>query len=209
MRKHLILLIVVLLSCGTASAQFAVKTNFLYDATTTPNLGAELGVGKKHTIQLFYGLNPWSYTSTSHPARLADGSKTHIRQAKHWLLMPEFRWWPCSKFNGHFFGVHAMGGEFNAQNVDLPLPGGFFSGEDIAANAHDKRYEGKYLGAGFTYGYQWILGKHWNLEAEVGVGYDHVWYKKFNCGQCGSFEDKAETNYVGLTKLGLSLLYIF
>lgn len=37
----------------------AIKTNALYWATTTPNIGVELSLNNKHTAQLFYGLNPW------------------------------------------------------------------------------------------------------------------------------------------------------
>lgn len=190
----------LLLFCAlTAHAQqVALKTNLLYDATTTPNLGVEYGFKHNHSVQLFYGLNPWSF-----------GSGPSASKVKHWVLMPEYRWWTCSILNGWFIGVHAMGGEFNAANANLPIPGVFFKGDNLTTGVRDNRYEGAYLGAGFTAGYQWILSKHWNLELEAGVGYNHVWYKKYPCAECGTRLDKAGTNYVGLTKLGLSLMYIF
>lgn len=190
-----LLVLLMAVTTTTASAQLAVKTNLLYDATTTPNIGVEVGLGKRHTAQLFYGLNPWTFGGDS--------------KAKHWLLMPEYRWWTCTTFNGWFFGVHAMGGEFNAGKVNLPVPGAFFKGDNLRQGVKDYRYEGRYLGGGLTAGYQWILNKHWNLEAELGVGYDHIWYDKYPCAECGTRLEKAETNYVGLTKLGLSILYIF
>lgn len=176
----------------------AIKTNLLYDATTTPNLGLELGVARKNTLQLFYGINPWTFDS-----------KKGDRKAKHWMMMPEFRWWTCSKFNGHFFGVHLMGGQFNASNVAIPLPGAFFAGKDIAKGARDFRYQGYFAGAGATYGYQWILSRHWNVEAEIGIGYNHVWYDRYPCYKCGAKIATGETNYAGVTKVGLSVLYIF
>lgn len=191
--------LITILATFASQAQLAVKTNLLYDATTTPNIGAELRLGKKSTVNLVYGLNPWTFTSDSHGNR----------KAKHWVLMPEYRWWPCSPFNGHFFGVHAFGGEMNAQNVALPIPGAFFSGENITKSVRDHRFQGSFAGVGLTYGYQWILAKHWNLEAEVGVGYGHVWYDKFLCGECGKKEFSGQTNYAGLTKLGISILYLF
>ena len=192
-----------MLTTLTGSAKFALKTNLLYDATTTPNLGAELVLSRKSTINLVYGLNPWKFSSKKHGQRYA----------RHWVVMPEYRWWTCSALDGHFIGVHAMGGQFNAQNVDLPIPGGFFGGDrhsrNIAREVRDSRYEGTYAGVGFTYGYQWPLSKHWNIEAEAGVGYNYIWYKQFNCGTCGAKRVKSETNYAGLTKLGLSIMYIF
>ena len=184
---------------ASANAQFAVKTNLLYDATTTPNLGVEVGVGNKNTLQLFYGLNLWSF----------DGSNDRQHMLKHWMLMPELRWWTCSKFNGHFVGVHLLGGQYNAANINLPWPGYFFGGENIGKSVRDHRLEGSFIGGGFTYGYQWILGRHWNLEAEIGVGYAHIWYDKFNCDTCGRKIGDGQTNYAGVDKLGLSLIYIF
>ncbi len=179
--------------------EVAVKTNLLYDATTTPNLGVEIGSGKKNTLQLFYGLNPWKFTTKSH------GEK----YGRHWMVMPEFRWWTCTKFNGHFFGVHLMGGEFNAANIDIPLPGFFFAGDNIRRDVRNTRYQGVFAGVGATYGYQWILNRHWNIEAEIGIGYNHVWYDHYPCYECGAKINTGATNYAGVTKLGLSLLYIF
>lgn len=182
-----------------ARAQVGVKTNLLYDATTTPNLGVEVGTSQKTSAQLFYGLNPWKFDSEQHGER----------QAKHWVLMPEYRYWLCTKFNGHFVGVHAMAGQFNASNVDLPVPGKFFGGEDLGTEVRDHSFEGTFVGAGLTYGYQWILNRHLNLEAEVGVGYNHVWYDKYKCGQCGAKVGDGTTNYAGVTKAGISLVYLF
>lgn len=193
------LLLLTFMACIGAHAQVALKTNLLYDATTTPNLGVEIGLGKKHSAQVFYGINPWTFNSNSKGER----------KAKHWLVMPEYRWWTCTNFSGWFIGVHAMGGQFNAGNIDIPLPGAFFKGENLQKGVKDFRYEGKFVGGGVTAGYQWILGRHWNFEAEVGVGYDRVWYDKYPCAECGTKLDDAATNYVGVTKVGLSLMYVF
>ena len=60
-----------------------------------------------------------------------------------------------------------------------------------------------------TYGYQWILSRHWNVEAAVGVGYDYIKYKKYPCETCGTVEEQGHKNYFGPTKLALSLMYVF
>lgn len=67
-----------------------VKTNALYWLTTTINVGAEIGLGKKTTVDLLGTYNPWSF---------GDNKKV-----KHWLIQPEFRYWTCERFNGHFWG---------------------------------------------------------------------------------------------------------
>lgn len=197
--KHLLAIVCILTVALCADGQLAVKTNLLYDAMTTPNLGAELRVGKQSTFNLVYGYNPWSFSSNSHGKR----------QVKHWQLMPEYRHWFCVPYSGHFFGVHAFGGEMNASNVSLPVPGAFFGGDNLTSELKDRRYRGGFAGIGATYGYQWALSRHWNLEAEVGIGYGHVWYSRYSCGECGIKEYDGNTNYFGITKLGLSIMYLF
>ena len=195
MRKLRTLLIVAFL-VGAASLnpvaaqQVAVKTNLLYDATTTPNIGLEVGTGRKHTLQLYYGLNPWEFNTSS-------GEKYF----KHWMLAPEFRYWFCHRFQGSFIGIHGLGGEFNAANVKLPF--GMYD------QLRDHRFEGWYIGGGLTYGYQWVLSRHWNFEASVGLGVVYAEYQKFECGECGRKIKDDNTVYVGPTKAVLSLLYMF
>lgn len=197
--RILSILLAIFFSCIAASAQVAIKTNVLYDATTTPNLGLEIGAGKRNTVNLVYGLNLWS-------AKTSDGAP---KKLKHWVLMPEYRWWLCTRYNGHFLGVHALTGQFNAANVNVPLPGVFFAGDPLRKYARDGRVEATFAGAGFTYGYQWSLSKHWNIEAEIGAGYAHVWDRRYNCGVCSNKLSSGDSNYLGITKIGLSLLYLF
>lgn len=221
MLKRLILGFFVLaasaFSAGVVKAQpIAVKTNLLYDATTTPNLGIEVGLGKRNSIQLFYGFNPWEFNK--------DKPAHERMKAKHWVVMPEFRWWTCSKMNGFFYGVHLMGGQFNAANVTVPQVGYFFapnlegfSPEDKSKTMHgnvfkavrDTRVEGAFIGGGVTIGYQWILGRHWNLEAEIGAGYDYVWTDHYRCNECDKLIHSGGVNYIGLTKAGVCLMYVF
>lgn len=197
--RHIFAIIAILSAILIAQGQVAVKTNLLYDATTTPNIGVEIGIGRQWTANLVYGYNPWNF----HTDRHGD------RKAKHWLLMPEFRWWSCTKFSGHFLGVHAMGGQMNFGNVDIPFPGAFFGGADLAKETKGTRIQGGFAGIGLTYGYQYALSRHWNLEAEIGVGYGHVWYDQFPCAECGTKLDSGGSNYIGLTKVGLSIMYLF
>lgn len=185
--KKLLTLFCVLLLSASASAQVALKTNLLYDATTTPNLGLEFATAKKQTAQLFYGLNPWEYGND--------------KQFKHWVLQPEYRWWFCQRFNGSFVGVHAHGGQFNVGGIDLPL--------GIWDDLEDHRYEGWFVGGGVTYGYQWVMSRHWNFEASIGAGYAYIDYEKYACGTCGEKIKDSHKHYFGVTKAALSLVYIF
>ncbi|MCM1313480.1 MAG: DUF3575 domain-containing protein [Roseburia sp.] len=176
------------LFCTTCCmAQTAVKTNLLYDAATTPNIGLEKAVGRKQSVQLFYSFNPWKYGENE--------------QFRHWIVNPEYRWWFCHTFNGSFVGLHAFGGEFNVGGVELPF--------GMWKELKDSRYEGWLAGAGISYGYQWVVSRHWNFEASVGVGYAYIDYQKFRCGNCGKQEFDGHKNYFGPTKLALSVMYVF
>jgi hypothetical protein len=106
--KFLVLLL--MLSCSTMvlqAQQVGIKTNFAYWATTTPNLGVEFSTGQKATLELAGGMNPFTFSDN--------------KKIKHWLFQPEFRLWPCEKFNGHFFGIHAHAAQFNVGGLDIPI----------------------------------------------------------------------------------------
>lgn len=112
------------------------------------------------------------------------------KKMRFWLAQPEVKYWFCEKFEGHFVGIHLHGAQFF---------GGF----------NDKRYDGYLAGGGISYGYDWILSPHWNLELELGVGYARLWYKespRIPCMKC--YEDKHK-NYFGPTRAALSFVYIF
>lgn len=175
------------LQCGQ-TRQLGIKTNLLYWATTTPNLGLEMAVGNKHTAQIFFGLNPWKQSGGDHSS------------LRHWMVMPEYRYWFNRSFEGWFMGVHALGGQYNVGGVKFPF--------GLLKGLRNHRYEGWYAGGGITAGKQWNLSKHWNFEASLGLGYIHTQYDKFECGTCGEKLYSAHKNYVGPTKVALSLIYL-
>lgn len=173
---------------SVAHAQkFGIKTNLLYDATGTVNLGVEAGLAKRWTLDISGNYNAWDF----------DG----CRKWRHILVQPEARYWFCERFNGHFIGVHAHWLKYNVGHVKMPF--------GLWKSLRNGRYQGDMWGGGFSYGYQWLLGKHWNLEAEIGVGYGYVIYDKYPCAACGTRTATGHSNYFGPTKLGLSLIYLF
>ncbi len=65
-------------------------------------------------------------------------------------------------------------------------------------------------GGGISYGYAFILGRSWNLELEVGVGYNYTLYDRFECAGCGrKVEEGQEHHYIGPTKAAINLVYLF
>lgn len=191
-KKLFTILIFCIGSCSVALCQdLAVKTNLFYGGyTLTPNLGAEVGIGKRSTLDLGGGYNPWN----------RHGTVTDNKKLVHWLGQIEYRYWLCQKFNGHFFGVHALGSQYNISQHKLPMLFG--------KHSKDYRYEGWAVGAGISYGYQFILGKRWNLELNIGVGYARLEYDKYECKKCGQKIGSEHKNYFGPTKAGVSIMFM-
>lgn len=196
MKKKILILIIAVtasVNAGRMRAQeVAVKTNLAADALANVNLGGEMGLAPKWTFDLTGQFNAWSFS--------------HSRRWKHWAVQPEARYWLCDRFSGHFFGAEGHGGQYNIGGFDGKLN---FLGTD-ARKLKDSRYQGWFIGAGVTYGYAWILGLHWNLEAEIGVGYSYTRYDRFRCAGCGKKTVSGKShNYVGPTKAAVNLVYLF
>ena len=100
MKKKRILFLFVTLFASTLlySQVVGVKTNLVMDAMKIINLGAEVGLSKKLTLDLYANYNPWKYKDQKMMKMLA--------------IQPELRYWFCDKFNGHFVGFHVHGGVY-------------------------------------------------------------------------------------------------
>lgn len=193
MRSKLMLIFsfAFLITTNSSAQKVALKTNLLYGAYTyTPNLSLELGLSERSTLDIGGGYNPWNLRDAT------DNNKKLV----HWLGQIEYRYWLCSKFNGHFFGVHALGTQYNISGHELPLMFG--------KNSKNYRYEGWGAGAGISYGYSFYLGNRWSLEAQIGVGYARLHYDKYDCVKCGKKLGSENRNYFGPTKAGISIIYI-
>lgn len=167
------------------SQSIGVKTNILYDATTTIKLGAELKTGERTTLDVPFNVNLWTFSKN--------------RKIKHLLLQPEMRYWFCEPFMGHFMGLHLHGAQFNMGGVDIPI--------GRLSKLKDHRYEGYLYGSGVSYGYQWLIHPRWNLELSAGVGYARIHYDKYPCHHCGTKESEGKYNYFGVTRAAVSLIY--
>lgn len=188
-----IALLLLLLPIYSQAQEVDLKTNLLYDATATVNLGVEAAVAPKWSIDISGNFNAWSF----------DGGK----RWKHWLAQPELRYWLCHALGGHFFAVHALGGQYNVGHVDLDFLS--FLGSNFK-QFKDFRHQGWYAGAGIGYGYTWMLARHWNIEAEIAVGYIYSRYDVYECAGCGKKIDSGRhNNYVGPTKAAVNLIYVF
>ncbi len=173
-----------LISLTAMGQHWGVKTNLLYDATTTINLGVEVALGKSLSLDVSGNNNGWTFSDD--------------KQWQNWMVQPEFRVWLCEKFNGHFFGIHALGGQYDFYKVNLPF--------DIYPDLKDYNYKGDFYGGGLSYGYQWMLGNRWGFELTVGGGYLYAKYDKYD-NPGGAKLESGNKNYWGFTKAGITIIY--
>ena len=187
MKKKLVLTLFVLACIHLSHAQrLAVKSNLLYDATTTINLGVEYGFHRKWSFDLSGNYNPWKFNDET--------------RLKHLLIQPELRYWFCERFRRTFIGVHGHVAQFNV--------GGWPDWSFVSENMQKKRYQGDLYGGGVSIGHSWIIKKRWSIEASLGLGYARINYEKYPCAECGSIEKNRSRNYWGPTKAAVSLIYM-
>ena len=164
-----------------------LKTNLPYWGTATFNAGLEFRLAKKWSLDIEAGFNPFD-------GKNDDG--TYDRSLKHLRIQPELRYWFCEANNGHFLGLHVPYYLYNVADVKL-------------IGLEDERREGWGAGVGLSYGYQWMLSKHWSMEATVGVGHIYFEYDRYPCTDCGNRETDRHKNYFGPTQAALNFIYLF
>ncbi|GHV56622.1 hypothetical protein FACS1894182_03540 [Bacteroidia bacterium] len=161
-----------------------LKTNLLYDATTTFNLGAEFRLTPKFTFDLPFNYNPWIFSGN--------------KKFKHWLVQPELRYWVNGAFHGSFWGLHLHGARFNtAHIIDSYHYQGWLAGAGISYGYHwalsDKWAMEATIGAGYA---------SIDYDKFTSTGQDSE-----ECAVCGQKTGSYDKNYWGITKVGLSLIY--
>lgn len=98
--KSLIFIIMIISSLSKLNCQnIAVKTNVLYDLTSSLNIGGEIKCKDAYSFSSIISYNPWTF---------ADNKKM-----KHLLIQPEFRRWFGEVFQGSFVGIQAHYARFN------------------------------------------------------------------------------------------------
>ena len=199
MKRFLLLSVSLLFLCGISSnaQRIAVKTNALYWATATPNVGVEAAIGERWTVEIEGGYNPWTF------------DKEKNMKAKHWLVSPEFRYWFCNSFQGHFIGINGNYTQFNVGALPVPVHEAFISLNQTQEQDLEKsRVEGWAVGAGLTYGYAFPIARRWNIEFTAGFGYWYSVYNQYESRKCGLFQETVKKHALGPTSLGISFIYM-
>lgn len=176
------------------SAGISLRTNLAYAASSTPNIGLEIPVGKRVSLGINAGIKPW-------PRWLAwDWDKAMEKKWRHFLIAPEFRFWPSGIYEKLFVGADLIYTHFNVGAVQFPF--GLYPG------VRDHRLQGDFYGLGVFAGWSWRLSSHWRLEAEAGLGVGYADAREYECAYCGA-EVGRQRGPALVPKLGLNLSYNF
>ena len=165
--RHGLLIALLLLMVSKATAQnMTIGNNLLYDAWLTPNLTVGVSVSQHWSVGLTAGYRPWPTSDET------------SRKWRHVLLSPELRYWTDSISARHFIGANVIYSHYNVADIRFPF--------GLYPSVRDERRQGDLIAVGAFYGYSWVLGRHWNLEALIGVAVGYTKFDRFACGQCGS-----------------------
>ena len=172
---------------STQLPRIALRTNLLYDATLSPNLGVDVRVDSAWTVGLLTGINAW------------DIDKTENKKWRHALFSLRARKYRDSLFHKGYFEGDLIYSHFNVGNTKIPF--GIYKG------VQDRRLQGDLVALGGKYGYSWILARHWRIEAEAGVAVGYAWFKEYDCDHCGTYYGKGDRIFL-LPQLGINVVYI-
>ena len=172
---------------ATQHSRIALRTNLLYDATLSPNLGVDVRVDSAWTVGVLAGLNAW------------DIDKTENKKWRHALFSLRARNYRDNLFQKSYFEGDLIYSHFNVGNTKIPF--GLYSA------VKDHRLQGDLVALGGKYGYSWILARDWRIEAEAGVAVGYAWFKEYDCPHCGTFLGNGDRIFL-LPQLGINVVYI-
>ena len=193
MRKKIILTVLAtaFAALGASAQQWAVKTNLLYWAATTPNIGAEVALSDHSTLGATVNWNPWTI-----------GSDTQIQ---HWFIRPWYRSWFSGKYPRFFLGAHLMGGGFEVGGFKLPL-----LGDRLLTGLPYNYYKGSFFAGGVSLGYAFYLSPRLNLELSAGLGLARISYHAEPVNGPRPAGTTNRVRYLPVpTEVGVTLVYLF
>ena len=162
----------------------AVKTNMLYDALLTPNIGVEFYLGKNYTISA-----DWMYA---------------------WWKKHSIAWWHRT-YGGdlefrRYFG--RVANEKPLQGWHVGLYGGIVT-YDFDWGGRGYLGDRWSYGGGLSFGYSMPWKRRLNLDFTVGIGYLGGEYKEYlPLDGCYVWQCTKQRNYIGPTKIEVSLVWL-
>ena len=119
----------------------AFRTNLAYAASATPNIGLDVPVGEHFSLGFNAGLKPWPRWW------VWDWDKTVENKWRHFLVAPEFRFWPSAVYDKLFVGTDLIYTHYNVGAMKFPF--------GMYPQARTSRLQGDFYGLGLFAGWSW------------------------------------------------------
>ena len=159
---------------------YSVKTNLLFWAILTANIGFEIELWPKWSLDIPILYSPYDISPN--------------RKIRLLAVQPELRRWLKKAGESHFFGLHTHVAGFNVAVND-------------GVRYQDPNHA--LWGMGISYGYATHLdrSKHWGLEFKIGAGIAEYDYDVYGNSINGQLFRSGSDYYFGITSLGITLSY--
>lgn len=162
-----------------------LKTNMLYDAALTPNLGVEIPLGDRISVEADWMYARWNKHSAHKYWRIYGGDLTVYGRLGR--LAPG-----KDRFTGHFLGVYGQMAVYDFQ-----------FGERKGVLSDKWNYA-----AGIAYKYSFPVSRRLYIECMLGVGYMWGIYKKHTpIDDCDVWLSTHRLHWFGPTRAGVSLVW--
>lgn len=132
----------------------AVYTNTLYDLLATPNAGVAVYLGRNFSVAASWMHAWWSYDRRHQYWRIY-GAELNVR---HWFGAAA----DAKPLTGHHIGLYAQ-----ALTFDFEFGGTAYMGGEPGGTILDRAH----IGGGLEYGYSMPVGRRFNIDISVGLGY--------------------------------------
>lgn len=164
---------------------FLLKTNMLYDAVLTPNIGVEFPIGERVSVEADWMYARWSKASAHKYWRIYGGDLSiYARLGK-----------PApgrDRFAGHFLGVYGQTVVYDFQFGDR---------EGVLSDKWN-------YAAGIAYKYSFPIKRRLYIECSLGVGYMGGVYKRHRpIDDCDVWLSTHRLHWFGPTRAGVSLVW--
>ncbi len=144
--------------------QLEAKANVLTSLGLIPNVGIEIQVGEKNSIQLDVLASFWNKLNNSK-------TPLHINQT-----FLEYRFYKKNDLTGFFYAPHIGYGMFTLKKPSFAVIYDTYGGGNYDNNTYQS---GRVAFYGLTIGYKKRLSQRISLEAFIGGGYSMANYKAF------------------------------
>ena len=153
-----------------------LKTNMLYDAAAIPNIGVEVAIGHQWSVGANWQYAWWSNDTKHRFWRVYGGDA----ECRYWFS-PQYK--KRSVMCGHHVGLYGQMLTYDIEWGGRGYLGGRWS-----------------WGAGLSYGYSLPIGRQFNIDFTLGVGYQPE-------DNCYVWESTRKRKWFGPTKAEVSLVW--